>query len=68
MSNVVAPLQHDGHWKDGLTLNKHGIPFGNLRNLLYAFRNAPEWKSLIAYDEFAAKVSRFSACETNLTA
>ena len=56
MTNVVGPLQHDDHWTDGLTLNKHGIPLGNVRNLLYAFRNAPEWKKVIAYDEFFARV------------
>jgi predicted P-loop ATPase len=56
MTNVVVPLQHDDHWTDGLTLNKHGVPLGNVRNLLYAFRNAPEWKTIIAYDEFSAKV------------
>ena len=56
MTNVVVRFEHDDHWTDGLTLNKHGMPLGNVRNLLYAFRNAPEWKKIIAYDEFSAKV------------
>jgi hypothetical protein len=54
MSSVVIRSQRV-HWTDGLTLNKHGIPLGNLRNVLHALRNAPEWHGLLAYDEFAAR-------------
>src|SRR6476620_10469191 len=43
-------------WKIGLILNKHGVPFGNLRNVLHALHNAPEWKGVLAYDEFAETV------------
>ena len=43
-------------WKIGLILNKHGVPFGNLRNVLHALHNAPEWKGVLAYDEFAERV------------
>ena len=43
-------------WKNGLMLNDHGVPLGNLRNALYTFRHAPEWKAVLAYDEFAAQV------------
>jgi predicted P-loop ATPase len=56
MSSVVMPLQsRRDHWTDGLLLNKHGIPLGNLRNVLHALRNAPEWRGVLAYDEFAAR-------------
>ena len=56
MSSVVMPLQsRRDHWTDGLMLNKHGVPLGNLRNVLYALRNAPEWHGVLAYDEFAAR-------------
>jgi predicted P-loop ATPase len=40
----------------GLTLNDRGVPFGNLRNVLFALRNAPEWQGVLAYDAFAARV------------
>ena len=56
MSSIVMPLQsRRDHWTDGLTLNKHGVPLGNLRNVLHALRNAPEWHGVLAYDEFAAR-------------
>ena len=56
MSSVVMPLQsRRDHWTDGLMLNKHGVPLGILRNVLYALRNAPEWHGVLAYDEFAAR-------------
>ena len=56
MSSVVMPLQsRRDQWTDGLMLNKHGVALGNLRNVLYALRNAPEWQGVLAYDEFAAR-------------
>jgi predicted P-loop ATPase len=56
MSSVVMHLQsRRDQWTDGLTLNKHGVPLGNLRNVLYALRNAPEWHGVLAYDEFSAR-------------
>ena len=37
MSSVVMHLQsRPAQWTDGLTLNTHGVPLGNLRNVLYA--------------------------------
>jgi predicted P-loop ATPase len=57
MSSTVLPLQsRRDHWTDGLMLTKHGVPRGNLRNVLHALRNAPEWHGVLAYDEFAARV------------
>ena len=56
MKNVVVPIQREEHWTDGLTLNKNGVPLGNLRNVLYALRHAPEWETVLTYDEFAARV------------
>jgi hypothetical protein len=35
------------HWTDGLMRNSRGVPLGNLRNVLYALRHAPEWKSVL---------------------
>lgn len=56
MSSTVLPLQSRvNHWTDGLMLNKHGVPLGNLRNVLYALRNAPEWHDVLGYDAFAAR-------------
>jgi putative DNA primase/helicase len=43
-------------WKIGLILNRHGMPLGNLRNVLHALHNAPEWNGVLAYDEFAERV------------
>ena len=37
-------------------VNNRGVPLGNLRNVLFALRNAPEWQDVLAYDEFAARV------------
>jgi hypothetical protein len=56
MTNVVVPLTQGSHWALGLTLNDRGVPFGNLRNVLFALRNAPEWQGVLAYDAFAARV------------
>jgi predicted P-loop ATPase len=57
MTNVVVPLQQGSHWTLGLTLNDRGVPFGNLRNVMYALRHAPEWQGVLAYDAFAARVT-----------
>jgi predicted P-loop ATPase len=56
MTNIVVPLQQASHWTLGLSLNNRGVPLGNLRNVLFALRNAPEWQGVLAYDEFAARV------------
>jgi hypothetical protein len=58
MGRVVVPLQQGSHWTLGLTLNNRGVPFGNLRNILHAFRHAVEWRRVLAYDEFAARRCR----------
>jgi predicted P-loop ATPase len=56
MSSMVMHFRsRRDQWTDGLTLNKHGVPLGNLRNVLYALRSAPEWHGVLAYDEFAAR-------------
>jgi putative DNA primase/helicase len=54
---TVASIGPQVHWTDGLMLNRHGAALGNLRNVLHALRNAPEWKDLLAYDQFAARVT-----------
>jgi predicted P-loop ATPase len=56
MGSVVVPLQQGSHWTLGLTPNNRGVPFGNLRNVLYALRHASEWQGVLAYDAFAARV------------
>ena len=57
MSRVTLSLEvRPDHWTDGLKLNKHGVPHGNLRNVTYALRYAPEWHNVVAYDSFAARV------------
>jgi predicted P-loop ATPase len=56
MTSVVVPLQQGSHWTLGLTLNNRGVPLGDLRNVLYALRHAPEWQGVLAYDAFAARV------------
>ena len=53
---IVVPLQQGSHWTLGLTLNNRGVPLGDLRNVLYALRHAPEWQGVLAYDAFAARV------------
>jgi predicted P-loop ATPase len=54
MGSVVVPLQQGSYWTLGLTPNNRGVPFGNLRNVLYALRHASEWQGVLAYD--AARV------------
>jgi predicted P-loop ATPase len=56
MAGVVMPLQQLSRWMLGLKVNNRGVPLGNLRNVLFALRNAPEWQGVLAYDEFAARV------------
>jgi predicted P-loop ATPase len=53
---AVVPIQREEHWTDGLMRNDRGVPLGNLRNVLHALRHAPEWRGVLAYDEFAARV------------
>jgi predicted P-loop ATPase len=55
MTNIVA-IAYDPHWTDRLMRNSRGVPLGNLRNALYALRNAPDWDGVLAYDEFAEHV------------
>ena len=49
-------VRSQDRWTDGLMLNKHGDPLGNLRNVLHALRHAPEWEAVLTYDEFAGRV------------
>jgi hypothetical protein len=43
-------------WRRGLQLTGKGEPRGNLFNVLHTLRNAPEWKDVVAYNEFAVRV------------
>jgi predicted P-loop ATPase len=52
----VVPIKREEHWTDGLKRNNRGVPLGNLRNVLHALSHAPEWRGVLAYDEFAARV------------
>jgi predicted P-loop ATPase len=56
VNKLVMIVQPESHWTYTLMRNKHGVSLGNLRNALHALRNAPEWESVLAYDEFAGKV------------
>lgn len=56
MNDLGMAPQPLNHWTLGLTVNKASTPLGNLRNAMFTLRNAPEWKGVLAYDEFAAKV------------
>ena len=56
MAGLVVPLQQVNDWRSGLRLNNRGVPLGNLRNAIFALRNAPEWRNVLAYDAFAARV------------
>ena len=39
MSSAVTPIQsRRDPWTDDLMLNKHGVPLGNLRNVVHALR------------------------------
>jgi hypothetical protein len=44
MSKAVLPFQSPSDWTRGLTRNNRGVPLGNLRNVLFALRHAPEWQ------------------------
>ena len=44
------------HWSDQLILNKDGKIVANLANLVLMLREAPKWKGVLGYDEFAARV------------
>jgi predicted P-loop ATPase len=43
------------HWSDQLILNKDGKIVANLANLVLMLREAPKWKGVLGYDEFAAR-------------
>jgi hypothetical protein len=40
-------------WRQKLIANKQGIPKGILANAITAFRFAPEWQGVLAFDTFA---------------
>jgi hypothetical protein len=41
MTRLVVPLQQASHGTLGPSRNNRGAPLGNLRNVLFALRNAP---------------------------
>ena len=43
-------------WTDALILDKEGKIVGNLANVILILREAPEWKGVLGYDEFNARV------------
>src|SRR5262245_15441505 len=43
-------------WTKQLILDKDGKIVGNLANLILILREAPEWKGVLGYDEFNARV------------
>ena len=53
---TVAFPQPTMDWRQGLMCNARGAPLGNLRNVLFALRQAPEWHDVLAYDVFACRV------------
>src|SRR5262249_1566517 len=42
-------------WSEQLILNKRGEIIANLANLVLMLREAPKWKGVLGYDEFAAR-------------
>ena len=43
-------------WTDQLILDKDGKIIANLANLILILREAPKWRGVLGYDEFAARV------------
>jgi putative DNA primase/helicase len=43
-------------WDDDLILDKNGKPVANLANSILILREAPDWKGVLAFDEFNARV------------
>jgi putative DNA primase/helicase len=48
--------QRSPDWTDELILSKDGKIVGNLANLILILRHSPEWKGVLGYDEFGARV------------
>jgi predicted P-loop ATPase len=44
------------HWEDQLILNKEGKIVPNVANLILMLQQAPKWKGVLGFDEFAAQV------------
>jgi predicted P-loop ATPase len=51
-----AGYEKHSDWSEQLMLNKRGEIIANLHNLILILREAPKWKGVLAYDEFAARV------------
>ncbi len=43
-------------WSDQLILDEEGKIIGNLANLILILRESPDWKGVLRYDEFGARV------------
>jgi predicted P-loop ATPase len=48
--------KNQSDWTDGLILDKDGKIKANLANLILILREGPDWKGVLAYDEFACAV------------
>src|SRR5262249_5898045 len=43
-------------WTDQLKLDREGKILGNLANLILILRESPDWKGVLAFDEFNVRV------------
>src|SRR5262245_15086924 len=56
LDNIIRLAEGAQAWRRGLIVSNAGLPHANVANALTALRGAPEWRGVLAYNEFTLTV------------